>query len=390
MRRSAALIALLVLAGSGTASTGSSVGTGSAAPSAGAANPKGGDRVSSLPGTTLLLWPAGPPLFGALPGGGPGTTVLVDDLRSGRHWVERIPGIAPGDFPVPLLPVGRWLVYHAQAGVSAIADTLRGRPRVLGSATFFVPSAAPNRVWLVEQKRSSGLPVSVRSVSVREGWRGAPLRLPPATAGVVEGSDAGLLLVSRTGWLELWHPGRSPRRLGRLGGGLEGDGVASDARVVVYGSGCRNEEATTGFPRTPLGYRACATLRVVNVTTGARFSFPAPPGTLGWAPAGFGAETAIAPGDHLVAAEAVIPPARKGRIRLFVLRLFRRGALTPVPSSTARLSARTAWSVDGSWLFYQGPGGHLHGLHVASGATRSFPLRCCRYTAMVAIRHRSP
>ena len=116
--------------------------------------------------TVLLLWPAGPPEFGDFPRGGPGTTVNVDDLSPGRLAVKRIPGIAPGDFPVPLLSVGRWLVYNSNRGVAAIRDTLSGPPRVLGQATFFVPSATPDQIWLVHTKRSSGRPVSIQSASV--------------------------------------------------------------------------------------------------------------------------------------------------------------------------------------------------------------------------------
>ena len=80
--------------------------------------------------TVLLLWPAGPPEFGDLPGGGPGTTVNVDDLRTGRHVVKRIPGIAPGDFPVPVLSVGRWLVYNSNRGVAR-----QGRPSCPSSSS---------------------------------------------------------------------------------------------------------------------------------------------------------------------------------------------------------------------------------------------------------------
>jgi hypothetical protein len=335
--------------------------------------------------STLLLWPAGPPEFGALPGGGPGTTVIVDEPGSGRHSIGRIPGIAPGDFPVPLLPVGRQLVYNANRGVSAIPDSLHRAPRVLGRATFFVPAATTDQVWLVDQRISTGVPGSVRAVSVSSGRAGPILRLPPGTAGVVEGTRAGLLLVARTGWLELWQPGGSLRRLGRLGGSLEGAGVAADARLVVYTSGCRNESATSGFPSLPVGYQACATLNVVDVVTDARLSVPAPAGTLGWVPRGFGPELAIAPGDHLLAAEAAVAPAAKGKVRVFVLRLGRIATVMPVPSSIARLYAGTAWSLDGSRLFYQGPGQHLHALEVATGATQAFRLRCCQYAAMVVV-----
>lgn len=289
---------------------------------------------------------------------------------------------------MPLLSVERSLVYNSDRGVAAIRANLTGHPRVLGRAIFFVSSARPDQIWLVHANRSTGSPVSVQSVSVSAGRRGPELALPPRTAGVIAGSAAGILLVARSSELELWRPGHRPRTLARLGGQMEGAGFASDARLVAYGSGCRIEEATSGFPRTPVGYEACATLNVIDVATHARLAFPAPPGTAGWVPDGFGVETAIAPDDRMLAAAAAIPPARKGRTRLFVLRLTRKSKPTPVPLSTARLDARTAWSPDSAWLFYQGPGERLRALETATARIHPLAVRCCQYTAMVAIRSR--
>ncbi len=337
--------------------------------------------------TTLLFWPAGAPVF-VYPSGGAGRTVTVAELSTGHQSVRLIPGIAPGDFPVPLFPVGRWLVYNGDRGVSAITSTLSGRPHVLGRATFFVPAAAADHVLLVRAGHSTGRPVSVQSVSVPAGRRAPPLRLPVGTAGVVEGSSAGLVLVSQHGALQTWTAGRSPRVVANLHRLREESGFASDSRLVVYASGCRVEEATSGFPRTPVGYHACATLNAVDLVTRARRTFPAPPGTIGWAPPGFGAITAIAPDDTMVAAAAATAPASKGRTRLFVLRLTGGRRPTAVPRSTARLYARTAWSPDGAWLFYQGPGERLRALNLRSGHSYPLPLRCCQYTTMLAINSR--
>ena len=55
-----------------------------------------------------------------------------------------------------------------------------------------------------------------------------------------------------------------------------------------------------------------------------------------------------------------------------------------VPSSAAYLFARTAWSARGSWLLYQGPGGHLWAYQVTSGKTGASSTPCCQYTVMVA------
>ena len=77
-------------------------------------------------------------------------------------------------------------------------------------------------------------------------------------------------------------------------------------------------------------------------------------------------------------------------MRLYVLRIAGPSRLaTPVPSSAAYLFARTAWSADGTWLLYQGPGGHLWAYQVASGQARASGTPCCQYTVLTAAPSRS-
>jgi hypothetical protein len=232
-------------------------------------------------GTTLLMWPAGAANFGDLPGGGSGTIARLDDLGTGDVSLRRIPGIAGGSFTYAMMPVGRWLVYNSDSGVSAIADNLDGSPRVLGNASWFVPSAAKGSVLLVHVD-SSVNPRSVRTASVATGSLGPVVALPRGTEVVVEGTDRGLLLLVHHR-LELWQRGRQPTELGYLSVGYS-IAIAANARLLAYGTSCRNEEATTGFPNGPVGYSACAMLRVVDVVNGERESFAAPRGTLGWVP----------------------------------------------------------------------------------------------------------
>jgi hypothetical protein len=107
---------------------------------------------------------------------------------------------------------------------------------------------------------------------------------------------------------------------------------------------------------------------------------------------GIGMDNAISPRATMIAAEAVTSP-RRGQTRLFVLAFGpRHQKPTVVPSSAAFMTAMTTWSPDGSWLFYQGPGGHLWAYQGATGRTRpsaipSRPLAmpCCQYNAMAAI-----
>ena len=74
-----------------------------------------------------------------------------------------------------------------------------------------------------------------------------------------------------------------------------------------------------------------------------------------------------------------------GRLRLFVIRLTgATGQPVAVPSSTGHVYARTAWSADRSWLFYQGPGGRMWAYQASSGKVRASSTPCCSYTVMAA------
>ena len=42
-----------------------------------------------------------------------------------------------------------------------------------------------------------------------------------------------------------------------------------------------------------------------------------------------------------------------------------------------------AWTPDGSWLLYQGPGGHLWAYQPASGKVRTSRAPCCQYIGML-------
>ncbi len=126
-------------------------------------------------------------------------------------------------------------------------------------------------------------------------------------------------------------------------------------------------------------------LRVFDVVTGALLSFRAPPGTAGWIPYGFNVTQSIAPRDPVIAAYAATRPLGHRQHRLFVIRLTgATGRPVAVPSSTAHIYPRTAWSADGSWLFYQGPGRRMWAYQISSGKIRASSTPCCSYTVMVA------
>ncbi len=325
----------------------------------------------------VLLWPVGAPSFG--PSGGP--DAYVDDLSTGRLSQHEI-GISAGDFEPLLVQVGGSLVYVGN-GTTTLSDDLDGTPRVLGSTPFFAPSAETGHVWLSYYPARSG-PVTVRSVALSGGLPGRPIRLPEGSE-LIEGTRAGFLLFGSDGGLELWSPGGHAAALPHSASLVSAIGANRDA--VAYGSGCRDEETAAGNRFEPdAGFEECSMLRVLDLVTGRLASFPAPAGSAGWIPNQFAIGEAISPDDDMIAAEALVGPTAQGRIRLFVVRL---GSHHPetrlVPRSTASLFARTAWSPDGSWLFYEGPGVHLWAYRVADGATKSSTTPCCRYTVMVAL-----
>ena len=330
-------------------------------------------------GTTLLMWPAG---FGQCCG-----PVTVDDLGTDRLAQSHQPAIGTGDYQPLLAQARRWLVYVGN-GTAAIRDDLSGRPRVLGPTPFFVPAAAPGRVWLFQFRHGLQGPVRAWTVPVTGDPPGPPITLPAAYLPAVRGTDAGLLLQVPQG-LALWNPGSPPRMLPYSPS--ISDGFDATARLVAYGTGCESQATAPGAAYEPnAGYDACKMLRVLNVITGKLMSFAAPPGTAGWVPNGFDLDSAISPGDQMIAAYAAARPQGQGRVRLYLMPITApSGPPRAVPSSDAYLFARTAWSAKGSWLLYQGPGEHLWAYQVTSGTTGASSTPCCQYTVMAAVPSRS-
>ena len=352
-----------------------------ASPPVSARRPHGPPPIPRSLGTTVLMWPVGYPGFSAA--GGP--AAYVDDLGTGRLTQSSAVGISAGDFQPLLAQTGRWLVYVGN-GTTAIRDDLRGRPRDIGRTPFFAPAAVPGQVWLFRIRAGHSHRIQARLVPVAGGLPGPAVTLPARTTlPAIRGTDAGLLLqTGRRLNLALWSPGSRPRTL-PYAPSLS-DGFDATARLIAYGTSCTDQATAPHAAREPnAGYEACAMLRVLDVVTGRLTSYPAPPGTAGWVPNGFDLVSAISPGDRMIAAYAAVRPQGQGLVRLYLAPIARpSGQPAAVPSSGAYLFARTAWSVRGSWLFYQGPGGHLWAYQVTSGATRASSTPCCQYTVMTA------
>ena len=197
-----------------------------------------------LPGaaTTLLAWPGSAPYGGGSEGPGQ-LGVYVDDLDSGQLALRPSPPVSAGDIPYIVVRAGHWLVYNynGDAGVATARDDLTGRPRRLGRAVTFVPSAVPGQVLLVGYFTHT-----VRPADVSTGRLGPAIRLPKPTGELLAGTDRGLLLLSRGGdALELWRPGKAPQAIAALGRDGQGLGFAMDARFVSYGAGCTGAAVTS-------------------------------------------------------------------------------------------------------------------------------------------------
>jgi hypothetical protein len=389
-RRVAVGVAVVVVLGSAAGVAAGLHGPGSGHPSrpGHAGSPVAAGRDAGVPGpiprsvdTTVLMWPVGYPAFG--PGGGP--PAYVDDLSTGRLAQSQTLAIAAGDYQPLLTQVGRWLVYVGN-GTMAIRDNLSGNPRTLGPTPFFAPSAAPGHVWLFRFRHGIQGPIQAWQVPVTGGAPSAPVTLPAgAYLPAIRGTDAGLLLQVPQG-LALWSPGSKPRPLPYSPPGGISDGFDATARLVAYGTGCTGQVTAPDAAYEPnAGYDACQVLRIFNVVTGQLISVAAPPGTAGWVPDGFNLVSAISPADQMIAAYAAMRPQGQGRVRLYLVPITSpSGPPRAVPSSAAHLFARTAWSANGSWLLYEGPGGHLWAYQVTSGKMGASSTPCCQYTVMAA------
>ena len=228
--------------------------------------------------TTVVMWPAGRPVF--TPAGGP--PAHVADLNTGRLSRRRVRGIAGCDCLPYLIGAGGRLVYVSAGGTAVIPADLAGEPRLLGTTPYFAPAAAPGHVWLIRYRGGvlGRAPVRASLVPVTGGPPGAAVTLPAGADELIRGTDAGLLLVvrhRRSSTLALWAPGSPPGNLPHSSGW---DGLDATPLLVAYGTGC-----------DPHG--RCQTLRIFNVMTGRLISLPAPPGTAGWVPGGFDLVSAI-------------------------------------------------------------------------------------------------
>lgn len=280
----------------------------------------------------------------AAPAGTSGASLLLGaedglfrvDLGTGAARPVPLPEGAPGGDGG--LVRGDGTVVAVRGGTAYAALNRPGRPATpLGAAAYALASAAPGRVWLVEQTGDPDRWFRVREVAL-DGPAG---RAAVVARGVlplgwrpVAGVPGGLLVdvVGRGGGLAVWSP-----RTGRASLALR-----AAAPVVMAASG-----------RT-VAWVEGATLHLGDLASGRARVVPPPAGSEGFAPAG-----AFSPDGRLLA--AITRVGFSTRPALALVRVDQ-GAAVRVAGSEGALSDRCspclAWAPAGDWVFFNrlGPG----------------------------------
>jgi hypothetical protein len=266
---------------------------------------------------TLLLLLAG---CAGAPRAGPAPRLYLAGIRelwiidtgTGRVRHEHRAELAPGDPPHMILARGRRIVMGAP----------------FGDRAFFLPSARPDRVWVVDL-RPGGDVLGVREVTV-DGETTVPATRPPTRRWPVGAVADGVLLPTGDDGLEVWNPqaDRVVRRL-RVGPGLTGP---VSAGIVTA---CEDP---------------CAELQLVDAHTGAARMIRAPthlvfdPWSGAFSPSG----------DLLAVGIRAIGDPETTLCRLALIDV-RSGRVAVVPGSEAPPGyTLLAWSASGRYVFMTG------------------------------------
>jgi hypothetical protein len=145
----------------------------------------------------------------------PGEPLATVALPAGKPRIAR--GLAPagGDPPLRLLHTGGRLVYYGAGGVYATDLELKGEPRKLGAAWYFVPSATDGRVWLAYPDRDERHVRALAEVTVQGRVTARSASPPPCPGPTVLGAVTGAVLCQDRSRLLAFDPvsGRVVRRL---------------------------------------------------------------------------------------------------------------------------------------------------------------------------------
>lgn len=272
----------------------------------------------------------------------PGEPLAVVELPDGKPRIVRGLATAGGDPPLRVLQTGGRVVYRGDAGVYAIGPELKRRPRKLGAALYFIPSATEGRVWLTFADADDRDISRVAEVTVRGRVTARGGRPPCPGASVLAATKRALLCQDREG-LVAFEP-QSGRVLRRIAGPFPLD---TNRDLVAW--------CDQGCPR----------LHVTDVRTGA--------------------DRAIEPGDDFSfeeSYEGAFSPDGSLLAAPVITRNGRRVALVDVATGTARVIGRLAGYRNLTWsssrrLYFEPRNGRIAEHDPATGRTRllSFTLR---------------
>ncbi|HWH09767.1 MAG TPA: hypothetical protein VG165_01460 [Solirubrobacteraceae bacterium] len=283
----------------------------------------------------------------------PGHLTTVD-VSTGATRTRKVAELSPGDPPYSVAIAGGRLVLYGGDQTSTIGLDLREPARSLGDSWFFLPSAAPGRVWLALLDPRS--PDTVRALrGVREvtvtgrvtlARSARPPRWPSAAL------DTGLVLQT-VGGLELWDPAT-----GRILRALPGlfPVAARGSRLVSCGRGC------------PI-------LFVTDTRTGARTQIA--PGR------GFDFEETYGGAFSPDGSQLAVPAIARGGTRRVALVDVRARAATLIPGPSLGVDDQITWSPTG-WLYFYAGAGRLAAYRPGRPSARLLTTRVAPFTKMVA------
>jgi hypothetical protein len=248
----------------------------------------------------------------------------VVDVGAERVRRVELPQLAPGDFPHRIVRRGDRLVLFGEDTYVSGPDLARLRP--LGQkASFFIPSAHEDRIWLVFLEAGNRRVRAVRELRV-DGRVTVPDAEPPGGLWPAGAVTEGLLLTARNGGVLVWDPatGETLRRLPE----------------AVYGPATGNLVVSCRQP--------CAALQITDVGTGETRTLPAPAGHVlepwqgGFSPDGEVLALPVQPAPDTTDRTLALVNVVSGRVTLV------EGSRVPPPYT------HVTWSRSGQQVFFTG------------------------------------
>ena len=288
------------------------------------------------------------------------------DFSTGTSKTATLPHKGGGDSRDALLATGGFFVYPGDGGTWAIPLDLSGSPRLLGPASYVVPSATAGRVWLVTTTSDRGQPVSITVREVEaDGRSKSPLYRVPAGFGPISGVAGGLVLVDTiAGGSVVWDP--VTQHFGtRFPGPNVGNLVDVRGSMVAWGVGCSANSI-------------CTSLRLTDVRNGRSRDYPAPHGTVGWvSTGGEGSRDAFSSDGRYLAVRAAHGASQLSPSDVYVLNVSS-GATFSVPDASPPYPySRVAWLPNSPWVVFASGAGSVNAYRVQDGQRRSFLTPCC-------------